>query len=184
MNFLKLWFYVHMKLKKLLKNTLPWKAPTKSLFPGIRPCCQSPCPLPWAPCHRWLVIVSPLFNFAILWICCTFLFCNWSQLCVMSEISQVWQNFEIYLAGLASWLLVSEHLYLSTPPSSLSLARWAWQIHVFMINLNVQHYLSSYLTLGIGLLVSTLAFLGCCGALTTSRSPTWLWCWCWLSDAC
>ena len=69
MNFLKLWFYVHMKLKKLLKNTLPWKAPTKSLFPGIRPCCQSPCPLPWAPCHRWLVIVSPLFNFAILWIC-------------------------------------------------------------------------------------------------------------------
>ena len=110
-------------------------------------------------------------------LCCTFLFSNWSQLCVLSEISQVWQNIEIYLAGLASWLLVSEHLYLSTPPSSLSLARWAWQIHVFMINLNVQHYLSSYFTLGIGLLISSLAFLGCCGALTTSRSKT-LFCRC------
>jgi len=55
----------------------------------------------------------------------------------------------LLVTGLASWLLISEHLYLSTPPSSLSLA--------------------SYLTLGIGLLVSILAFLGCCGALTTSR---------------
>jgi len=55
----------------------------------------------------------------------------------------------LLVTGLATWLLVSEHLYLSAAPSSLSLG--------------------SYLILGVGLLVSTLAFLGCCGALTTSR---------------
>jgi len=53
------------------------------------------------------------------------------------------------VTGLSCWLLVSEHLLLSTPPSSLSLP--------------------PSLTLGLGLIVSTTAFLGCCGALTTSR---------------
>ena len=58
--------------------------------------------------------------------------------------------------GLASWLLVSEHLYMSPsspylPSSSPSLS------------------LASYLLLTIGLAVFTLAFLGCCGALTTNR---------------
>lgn len=55
----------------------------------------------------------------------------------------------LLITGLASWLLVSEHIYLTPSSSDLSLG--------------------SYLLLSVGISVSILAFLGCCGALTTSR---------------
>ena len=53
------------------------------------------------------------------------------------------------VTGMAVWLLVSEHLYLNTSWEHFSLGTLA--------------------LLTIGLLVSLLAFLGCCGAITRSK---------------
>ena len=53
------------------------------------------------------------------------------------------------MAGLAVWLLVSEHLYLS---SSLE-----------------DFFLVTCAALSVGLLMALLAFMACCGAITSSR---------------
>jgi len=53
------------------------------------------------------------------------------------------------VAGVAVWLLVSEHLYLDSSWDQLSLA--------------------TIVLLTVGLLISLLAFLGCCGAITRSK---------------
>ena len=37
------------------RNPLSWEI--NFPLPGIRPCCQPPCPLPWPPCHRWFAIL-------------------------------------------------------------------------------------------------------------------------------
>eukprot|EP00092_Neocalanus_flemingeri_P010104 GFUD01010888.1.p1 GENE.GFUD01010888.1~~GFUD01010888.1.p1 ORF type:complete len:268 (-),score=61.11 GFUD01010888.1:206-1009(-) len=55
----------------------------------------------------------------------------------------------MFVTGVAVWLLVSEHLFLSS----------SWE-----------HFsLGSLALLTVGLLVSLLAFLGCCGAITRSK---------------
>ena len=53
------------------------------------------------------------------------------------------------MAGLAVWLLVSEHLYLSSSLEDFSLVTCA--------------------VLSVGLLMALLAFMACCGAITSSR---------------
>ena len=53
------------------------------------------------------------------------------------------------MAGLAVWLLVSEHLYLSSSWEDFSLVTCA--------------------VLSVGLLMALLAFMACCGAITSSR---------------
>jgi hypothetical protein len=53
------------------------------------------------------------------------------------------------VTGLAVWLLVSEHLYLSSSWEDFSLVTCA--------------------VLSVGLLISLLSFLGCCGAITQSK---------------
>jgi len=53
------------------------------------------------------------------------------------------------IAGLAVWLLVSEHLYLSSSFEDFSLVTCA--------------------ALSVGLLMALLAFLACCGAITSSK---------------
>merc|ERR1719516_292870 len=53
------------------------------------------------------------------------------------------------MAGLAVWLLISEHLYLNSSWSEFSLL--------------------PCLVLALGLLGSVVAFLACCGAITSSR---------------
>ena len=53
------------------------------------------------------------------------------------------------VTGLAVWLLVSEHLYLSSSWEDFSLVTCA--------------------VLSVGLLISLLAFLACCGAITHSK---------------
>ena len=55
----------------------------------------------------------------------------------------------IVVTGLAVWLLVSEHLYLSSSWEDFSLVTCA--------------------VLSVGLLISLLAFLACCGAITHSK---------------
>ena len=58
--------------------------------------------------------------------------------------------------------------YLILDSIDLPALAYPWYHHVALFT--PYHIPSSYLILGVGLLVSTLAFLGCCGALTTSRS--------------
>ena len=55
----------------------------------------------------------------------------------------------LVVTGLAVWLLVSEHLYLSSSWKDFSLVTFA--------------------VLSLGLLISLLAFLACCGAITRSK---------------
>ena len=55
----------------------------------------------------------------------------------------------LVVTGLAVWLLVSEHLYLSSSWEDFSLVTCA--------------------VLSVGLLISLLAFLACCGAITHSK---------------
>ena len=71
-------------------------------FAGICPCGEPPCPISWTPCHRSL---------------------KWSWM-FSDKMNIVWSEEKAKLSlGLATWLLVSEHLYLSAAPSSLSLGR-------------------------------------------------------------
>ena len=57
--------------------------------------------------------------------------------------------FGLSMAGLAVWLLVSEHIYLSSSFEDFSLVTCA--------------------ALSVGLLMALLAFMACCGAITSSR---------------
>jgi len=55
----------------------------------------------------------------------------------------------LLVTGVATWLLVSEHIFFSN----------SWE----------QFSISTIAVLSVGLLVSLLAFLGCCGAITRSK---------------
>ena len=55
----------------------------------------------------------------------------------------------LVVTGVAVWVLVSEHIYLNTGWEELSVLIFA--------------------VLAIGLLISLLAFLACCGAITSSK---------------
>ena len=66
-------------------------------------------------------------------------------------------NFLLWLVGLgvlgvSLWLLFDSDPYLQTSADQ-----------------KTDYYLASYILLGVGALVSIMGFLGCCGALTTSR---------------
>ena len=77
---------------------------------------------------------------------------SWSYSCLKAMVFIV--NLLVMLVGLvvtglAVWLLVSEHLYLSSSWEDFSLVTCA--------------------VLSVGLLISLLAFLACCGAITRSK---------------